>query len=76
MHDVSEWNSFYNKIEKQRELSRLRYRHTNIIRIHLMQRQANPSKCERCRKHVKVKDNIVDCIKIAATHNYYNGPTC
>ena len=75
--DVGDWNSSYNKNRRiETVLSRLRIGHTNITHSYLMQGQANPPECERCRKCITVKHILVECSKYATARNkYFRNPT-
>ena len=49
---------------------------SSIQTSYSMQGQANPPKCDRCRKYFTVKHIMVKCKMFVATHEkYYNLPT-
>ena len=75
--DVKKWKSSLNKSRRiETVLSRLRVGHTNITHSYLMQSQANPPECERCRKTLTVKHLLLECGKHTQVRNkYFSNPT-
>ena len=75
--EVRKWKSSLNKCRRiETALSRLRVGHTNITHSYLMQSQANPPECERCRQPITVKHLLLECRKYASTRNkLYNNPS-
>ena len=75
--DTKEWSSSHNNRRRYETLlSRLRIGHTNITHAYLMQGQANPPECERCRQPITVKHLLVECAKFAHIRSkYYQNPT-
>ena len=75
--NVEKWKSSLNKSRRiETALSRLRVGHTNITHTYLMQSQANPPECERCRKIVTVKHLLLECRKYTQVRNkYFSNPT-
>ena len=75
--DVSRWKSSLNKSRRiETALSRLRVGHTNITHSYLMQSQANPPECDRCREPITVKHLLLRCPKYSQVRNkYFNNPT-
>ena len=75
--DVKKWKSSQNRCRRiETALSRLRVGHTNITHAYLMQGQANPPECERCREPVTVKHLLLECRKYSQVRNkYFSNPT-
>ena len=71
---VKRWKSSQNKCRRvETILSRLRIGHTNITHSYLMQGQADPPECERCRRTLTVKHLLLECPKFTATRTKYFG---
>ena len=72
--DIKDWTSSHNKSRRIKTvLAQLRLSHTNITHVYLMQGQAKPPECDRCRvtRPITVKHLLLECRKYITICNKY-----